>query len=298
MIKICSFNAENLFARYRFKDSFDPIEDNGFSINNTAFSINNATSKRITAQAIKEVDADVLALQEIENLRVLDRFVSEYLASMGYKHRILIDSMDPRGIDVALLSRHPIVHTRSYRQAPNPHGHGRVFSRDCLEVDIDIDGKSLTLYVNHFKSMSGGRDETHQRRKNQADKVMAIIDERWKGDGYKGNYVVLGDLNDYLDSRSSLSDLMSFEGLVNVSEQISEDDRWTHYWKGGNEYRQLDYILLSPILAATNPNQVPKILRKGMPYRAEKYEGDRYDGVGEDNPKASDHCPITIEIKL
>lgn len=39
-------------------------------------------------------------------------------------------------------------------------------------------------------------------------------------------------------------------------------------------------------------------MRKGLPYRAEKYQGIRFENVGEDNPKASDHAPVYIEIEL
>ena len=64
-MRLATFNVENLFARYRFRRNFDPIDSDGFSINNLAFSINDETAKQITAKAIREVDADVLALQEV-----------------------------------------------------------------------------------------------------------------------------------------------------------------------------------------------------------------------------------------
>lgn len=37
-------------------------------------------------------------------------------------------------------------------------------------------------------------------------------------------------------------------------------------------------------------------MRKGLPYRAEDYGGPRFDGVGENEPKASDHCPVFVDI--
>jgi hypothetical protein len=40
-------------------------------------------------------------------------------------------------------------------------------------------------------------------------------------------------------------------------------------------------------------------MRKGLPYRAERYTGERLPtNVGEDNPKASDHAPLAIDIDL
>ena len=59
-------------------------------------------------------DADVIALQEVDNLEVLRRFRSDFLRNMHYDQAMLVDGNDPRHIDVAVLSRLPIVHVRSY----------------------------------------------------------------------------------------------------------------------------------------------------------------------------------------
>lgn len=296
-IRVATFNLENLFARYRFKQNFDSVGEDGFTINDLAFTIYQETSKRITAKAIKAVDADVICLQEIESLPVLDRFNSYYLGGMDYRHRLLIDSHDPRFIDVAVLSRFPATMIKTYRHQRNKANTAFLFSRDCLEVDLDVSGKPLTLYVNHFKSMIGGREKTKPRREEQVQRVAEIVNERWMDVGCVGNFIVLGDFNDYVDEETSLSALVNHEGLVNVVKRLPEDDQWTHFYNGGNEYRQLDYLLVSRALAANNPGR-PQIMRKGMPYRAEKYTGERFDAVGENHPKASDHAPLYMDIEL
>ena len=64
---------------------------------------------RVTAATILQVGdgrgADIVALQEVENLAVLERLRTEYLAPAGYRPAILIEGQDNRGIDVAFLSR-------------------------------------------------------------------------------------------------------------------------------------------------------------------------------------------------
>ena len=297
MARLATFNAENLFARYKFKRNFDPVAEDGFSINDLAFDINDETAKQITARAIKEVKADILALQEVDNLKVLDRFISRYVPELKYNYRILIDAFDPRNIDVALVSKFPIKNVTTHRHERNKKNTAGLFSRDCLEVDVEINKKIITIYVNHFKSMLYSREETYDRRKEQADRVAEIIEERWSPSNYEGNYAVVGDFNDYLEGNSAIAGLVSHPGLVNVSERRAKNDRWTHYWAGGNEYRQLDFILLSPQLAKEN-QKAPEIMRKGLPYRAEKFKGKRFDFVGDSEPKASDHCPIYIDIDL
>lgn len=296
-MRIATFNCENLFARYKFRSNFDPSAEDGFTINNLAFDIYDETEKQITAKAIKEVNADIIALQEVENLLVLDRFNSRYLGGEQYRHRLVIDSHDPRGIDVAILSRHPIVAARSYRHERNAANTAPLFSRDCLVAEFNVSGKSLTLYVNHFKSMMEGRAETKSKRVEQAKKVGKLITERWGGADFQGNFIVVGDFNDYPEGDTSLRTLLSHPGLVNVIDRLPAEVRWTHFYAGGNEYRQLDYLLLSKSLDALSPSP-PEIMRKGLPFRAERYTGERFPNVGEDNPKASDHAPMVMDINL
>ena len=296
-MRIATFNCENLFARYRFRSSFDPRESDGFTINNLAFDIYDETEKQITAMAIREVNADIIALQEVENLPTLDRFTSRYLGGLNYRHRMVIDGNDQRGIDVAVLSRFPLTGVRSYRHERNPANTACLFSRDCLEVRADCDGKELTLYINHLKSMIGGRAATKARREEQAERVAGVIDERWQPSGYSGNFIVLGDLNDYPGAGSALDPLLGHEGLVNVLERLPLPEQWTHFYAAGNEYRQLDYLLLSRSLAEHN-GIPPEVMRKGLPFRAERYEGERLPHVGENDPKASDHAPLYMDIEL
>ena len=296
-LRLATFNAENLFARYRFKDGFQPTADDGFTINDTAFRIHDEESKKITGKAIREVNADVICLQEVESLPVLDRFNSYYLGGLRYAHRAVIDCFDPRQIDVAVLSRYPIVSLRSHRDERDKKNTAFLFSRDCLEVELDVGGKVLTLYVNHLKSMMGGRDATHARRREQAERVAAIVDARWKKSGYKGNFVVLGDLNDYPEGKTALASLLGHKGLVNVLTRLPAKEQWTHYYASGNEYHQLDYLLLSKGLAKANAG-VPVVMRRGLPWRAQQVTDGRLEGVGENEPKASDHAPLYMDITL
>ncbi|GAO35411.1 endonuclease/exonuclease/phosphatase [Sulfuricella sp. T08] len=296
-LRLATFNVENLFARYRFKDGIQPTEDDGFSINDLAFRIQDEASKKITAKAIRAVNADVICLQEVESLPVLDRFNSFYLGGMKYAYRAVIDSFDPRQIDVAVLSRHPIAALRSHREERSKGGAAFLFSRDCLEVDVLVGGTMLTLYLNHFKSMMEGRDATRARRQEQAERVASIIDSRWKKSAYKGNFVVLGDFNDYPEGKTSLTALLDHKGLNNVLTRLPETERWTHYYSGGNSYSQLDYLLLSAGLAKANATH-PAVMRRGLPWRAQKVTEERLDGVGENEPKASDHAPLYMDITL
>jgi endonuclease/exonuclease/phosphatase family metal-dependent hydrolase len=296
-IRIASFNLENLFTRYDFGKNPDPTLPDGVSVNPAAFHGFGETERQLTALAIRETNADILGLQEVESLPALDAFCARYLPMMEYRHRILIDGFDLRRINVGLLSRYPIMGVRSYRNERNHAGTDYLFSRDCLEAAVDVGGSLLVVYINHFKSMIEGRGATHARRKEQSDRVGQIVRDRWESAGYEGNFIVLGDFNDYPDGRTAIGSLLEHPGLFNVGERLADGERWTHFYPGRNEYKPLDYLLLSKSLATAN-QAAPGILRKGMPYRAAQYSGERFAWVGEDNPKASDHAPIYMDVEL
>lgn len=299
-----TFNCENLFGRYGFRSGLPPTKD-GFTINDVAFGIQGEDDKRLTAQAILAAQADVLALQEVESLPVLDTFTSTFLDGAGYDHRVVIHGNDLRNIDVAVLSRLPITRLRTWRHLRSRRA--ALFSRDMLEVDIEVpaaDGlpRTLTLFVNHLKSMMGGRAQTRDRRLEQVRALLQIVTER-VGPGFRGNFVLPGDFNDYLDAdpdgtTTALGDLAGSPYLVNANEALAPADRWTHYYAEGKEYRQLDFLWVGRALYERAGRPAPVVHREGLPLRAERYGGQRFDGVGDNRPKASDHCPVTLTLPV
>jgi hypothetical protein len=63
----------------------------------------------VVAETIRQVNdgqgADIIALQEVENINVLERLRTEYLEDLGYLPAILVEGTDTRGIASAALSR-------------------------------------------------------------------------------------------------------------------------------------------------------------------------------------------------
>ncbi len=304
-LRVATFNVENLFARWKFNADVDPDEANkrGWIVEEAFFAELGEDSKEITGKAIEEIDADVIAMQEVEGVDTLKKFRTDFLDGLSaYPYVAGIDGNDRRLIDVVVLSKRPIVRVRSHQHLRDTNGSGReLFSRDCLEVDVDVEGTTLTLFVNHLKSMIRTREETREKRERQAAGVKDLVEKRFGPNPGAENFIVLGDMNDYLEDdeqgKSGIRSLLEWDQVEDVIARRDAEDRWTHYWAGGKDYKQLDYLLLSKSLAAASPAE-PEIMRKGMPTRATKYTGERFDGVGEDKPKASDHCPVAIEVKV
>jgi endonuclease/exonuclease/phosphatase family metal-dependent hydrolase len=298
-IKIGTFNAENLFMRYKFdkKVDIEKFKREGGEINMFRFFLDSAKpigtgQIKNTAKVIKENDPDIIALQEIENLDTLKQFnrVRSYL-NHAYPYGILIDGNDRRQIDVALLSKHQISNIRTH-QYDKDNNDNLIFSRDCLEVDVTVGDKALTFFVNHFKSKY--RDNP-PKRKTQAERVFQIIKDKF-GEELSGNFVVAGDFNDTQGS-DPLKSLLDSR-LENVVQTRIEDptERWTTEYKGKTS--QIDYLLLSPSLAERNHSEIPYIERRGLGDYIKSYKGPRFKGVGKEGTEASDHCAVYMDIEL
>lgn len=304
-MRVATFNCENLFARYRFGEGVSPSAagSEGWTIEEQAYHKSSLETRKLTALAIRELEADVVCLQEVENLTVLRTFRSRYLEGPRvYPYILVIDGPDPRHIDVAVLSRRPIVSARTWQHLRI--GSKEIFSRDCLEVDVAPEqGELVTLYVNHLKSMMGGRGPTGARPRLQAEKVLEIVKGRFGDDPSQGRWIVCGDMNDYRgddeEGKCAIEGLIDWSPCVDVvNERLEPAEQWTHYYPKADKYSQLDYLLVSKALAEASPGK-PEIMRKGLPGRAERYAGERFDDVAyEDGPKASDHAPVVFDVAV
>jgi endonuclease/exonuclease/phosphatase family metal-dependent hydrolase len=186
----------------------------------------NEDATRNTARVVGDMAADVLAVIEAEDRPALQRFNEDVLPfgfapatpAWRYRHLMLIDGNDDRGIDVGLLTRDqfPITRMRSHVDDLAPSGEG-LFSRDCPEYELAAPGgKSLLVLVNHFKSKGHGTQASNNaRRLAQAPRVAEIYKRR-RGDGWK-RVAVVGDLNDTPDS-APLGPLLNGTDLKDVSQ--------------------------------------------------------------------------------
>lgn len=305
-----TFNVENLFLRYRLLDrergSFGkPIDPAGFLERGGSILMLGArledygpvskSLRKATAEVILANAPDVLALQEIENLEALKLFNRHYLKG-EYPYALVIDGNDPRQIDVGVLSKLPIVSAATHQFDVVAGTTTKVFSRDCLSVDVAVaKGRTLTVLVNHFKSKIGGGAD---KRERQAARVLEIAQARFgkKLDG--GDLVVAGDLNAHWDA-PELAALMDSPRLTSALRDHLSDpaEHWTHYYKKGKSAEALDHLLWSPSIAAKNPKPRVWVERRGLGTDIDYYEGERLHSLtGKEG--ASDHCALFVELKV
>ena len=152
--------------------------------------------------------------------------------------------------------------------------------------------------------MPSNRSQLRLPRRNGAAEF--IVDALSTAPFTNANVILLGDFNDYFERDGhplhdhGLGPLIEDGFAVDLATHAIADpyDRWTHHYNGDDTYGALDHIFLSPALALRNPRPHVRIVRGGTPFRARRYEGARFPGVGWSEPKASDHCPLAATLQF
>jgi endonuclease/exonuclease/phosphatase family metal-dependent hydrolase len=322
-VKIGTFNLNNLFSRFDFQGAIDalhgaPAEDVSFhyeftdpadvrirTFHGRLVKAKDEADTRTIAERIREMDVDVLAVQEVENIDILRQFNREHLDGM-YATQVLIEGNDPRFIDVGILSKLPVGAISSYQTRVDPSDPAeRVFSRDLLEVEIlnaSRSRKLFTLFNTHLKSnfvpfnedQDAGHAAANERRRRQAAAIAGIIAERTRP---RSSYVLTGDMNDSPDSPFLApfvndSEIALHNALTNPAETRPpkpestgpgpQTTAWTHRFKPGGQpprFELYDQLWLSPSLRDKQTG--------AMIGRRKNHKGD-----------GSDHDPAWITLQL
>lgn len=214
-----------------------------------------------------------------------------------FRHVMLIDGNDDRGIDVGIATRagYPVGLMRSHVDDRLPDG-SPIFSRDCPEFVVTTpSGKEVVVLVNHFKSKGyGSKRAADARRKAQAQRVKEIY-EGLVADGHD-LVAVIGDLNDVPDS-APLRPLIADTDLKDVfMHEAFANGGYLGTFGLCNASNKIDYILLSPRLFERV--QCGGVWRKGMWPGSRPKRWETYEEVRTPYDAASDHAAVWVDIDL
>jgi endonuclease/exonuclease/phosphatase family metal-dependent hydrolase len=251
-----------------------------------------------TARVLAEVNADILVLVEVEDRIALQRFHDAFLVpeleKLGhepYGYNMVIDGSDPRGIDVGILSRKPVVWMRTH--ITDAVDGKRIFSRDCPEyyVSLGTEAGEIVVLPNHFASK--GSDKTGTRRKVQAQRVREIYDAI-RAAGHD-RVIVAGDLNDFPAS-GNLDALLKDTDLTDAMATDRYHGAFPGTYQHATAKEKIDYLLLSPELAAKVT--AVDVNRRGF-YAPEKWESfENINAETKNRFQASDHHCVWAELDL
>ncbi|MDD3325155.1 MAG: endonuclease/exonuclease/phosphatase family protein [Sulfurospirillaceae bacterium] len=233
--KVASYNVENLFDLVHDGSEYEEyIPNNEHLWNAKNFEIKIANIARV----IKDLDADVLALEEIENKEALKQ-LNNALGNKKYPYMYAPKKKKTSATDCALLSRFPIVFERSF--FPNAHRRG------IHEVVIKVDAEHLSLYLNHWPA----QPEKIKERMHYVQGLKEMITQ-----SKNSEFVLLGDFNSlYKENKKGWGRALN-EGLgagdigsryYNLWYQIPAKERYSHGSK--RKKTTLDHILVPPSMS-------------------------------------------------
>jgi endonuclease/exonuclease/phosphatase family metal-dependent hydrolase len=212
-------------------------------------------ARRAIREAIRAMNADVIALQEMGSTNAL----AELRASLERDGMNYPYWEHARGFDsdlhLAFLSKLPITARRSHANESYLLG-GRRFrvARGFAEIEVTVNDRTrVTLLTAHLKSKRQTPEaDQREMREEEALLLREKVDEFFKRRP-NGNLVVLGDFNDGITSRSTRSIMgrgqtKLFDARPREMPGAARERAivWTHFYAAEETYSRIDYILTSP----------------------------------------------------
>ncbi|UCD75364.1 MAG: endonuclease/exonuclease/phosphatase family protein [Phycisphaerales bacterium] len=295
-IRIATYNVLNLF---------DHVDDPNLSGEHDDLPMATDDDRcRGIAAAIRAVDADIIALQEVESLECLTWFRDTYLADMGYEYMASHDAGYYRGVEQSVLSRFPITSSKVWPHAsianmkrtgpgwsepPAGTDEPLELQRSPLRVDIKVrEDYELTIFALHHKS-----GPYRWKRELEALKTLQYIDEV-RGQDPARNIIVMGDFNAAPWDKSLRLYLQA--GFIDtLAHRVIP--RWKEFdpaepnlYKTHESDRVIDYILLNS--AAHREFVIGSAHVYGTLFDPD------YDWKTDPFPEgyASDHYPLIIDL--
>ena len=201
--KVASYNVENLFDLNNDGTEYKEYKPYTRYWNKKALNtkLNNIT------RVIKDIDADIISLQEIESKKALSLLLKKL---KKYKHSYFLKNKNS-AIGLAILSKFPIIKNQRIK-INNFNKH----SRPILKSTISINNHKLIVYTNHWKS----KRSAESTRIPYAQSLIKDINKLNKDD----DYIILGDLNSNYDEYLTFKNdrrLNDTQGITGINQVLN-----------------------------------------------------------------------------
>lgn len=234
----------------------------------------------------------LLALQEVENIDLLERLSDRIVEQGGPRYRArLIEGFDPSGIDVALLWRDPVeiasvsdlFRTQRFNDQP-------LFSRPPLKVGIEAP-LDMELVIVHLRSGRHLDDARRGRAVREKRQRQAALLRDWLVTRTEAGVpvAVAGDFNSargdgaYAEPLTLLLDAPVSE----VWQHVAENERYSYVYRC--QPQAIDNILLGPELATRVTRGVVSRGNAGYQHRLYRNTASRL---------VSDHDAVAVFLRV
>lgn len=248
---------------------------------------------------IEEIDSDIFVMEELENEKILYD-ISNKLSHNAWRQNKMYNyaafgKEEKSSIGCGVISKHKIDRINFHGLDVRTESETAPQMRPVMEVALNIYGKNIVLFVNHWKSKSGGEEKSEKWRLWQEN----ILTREFTMTDNGALVFATGDFNkDISDFNCQNNDEIIFTA-ISCSEQSSiqlyspwekgDINSGSYYFRGN--WEKIDHFFFTDRshIAQFYVEQNEKILKPdGTPNRYEIYNHQGF----------SDHLPITCKIIL
>ena len=235
---------------------------------------------------------EIIGLCEVENKVVIeDLLKSDVFKNHNYKI-IHEDSPDGRGIDCAILVDKKInILKIDFIVINNPNEERP--TRDIVYANLEYNGKTINVYINHWPSRWGGQEASNHKRVFVSNVLRKHINKNSSKNDFN---LIMGDFNDYPDNES-LSDILVKKDLDNLMVTKNVIGIGSYNYRG--DWNWLDQIITSDIsmsnikvksVGAYQKEFMMYTNKKGEVYPSRSFGGNNWYGG------FSDHLPVFLNF--
>ncbi len=209
------------------------------------------------ANGIRLLESDVVLLQELESNESMTALMM-YLEQEDYPVQVLGETGSQASLDVAVVGQGTIIEQVSHydRELVRPRGGTTSFSREFLELHLEIEGRRVIVFNAHFKAKT--RDDP-DRRLAEAQAARDIVRE--VAESHPEALIVLGgDLNDTPGSRP-IRALEEGGGMLRVAEELGNGAA-TYTYQG--QAQAIDHLYLVETPGGRYVNGTAEVVRSNQ----------------------------------
>ena len=248
----------------------------------------NQTSIDYVARILRAIDADVYAIQEIDDIDMFDELMNALPLYEGY-----LESDDFGGL--AYIYKNSTIQINSMYEIYNTSSYDRPFPRYPMVMDFDYKGEQMIIINNHFKCcgnsfLDEGNNWDEETRRNDASNLLeAYIDTNFTD----LNVMLVGDLNDILTDRDEhnvfkifLDAPWSYKFVdTEIAEGSSAD------WSFPNWPSHLDHIMITNELFDEYEQEDTEV----EVLKVEQYIPGGWSAY---DSNITDHRPVALKFKM
>ncbi len=171
---VASYNVENLFDL-----KYDGTEYKQFQPNTKSWNkkLLNIKLKKIS-KTIKDLDADILALQEIESQKAFDLLLAQ---NPQYSYGYFMKNIQA-SVGLGILSKYKIINNKTIKINDFDK-----YSRPILSTTIKIKNKKFIIYNNHWQSKRAGE--------SKRTRYAIALKNQIESHSNDTDYILIGDFN-------------------------------------------------------------------------------------------------------